>query len=93
MGRLCLLIHDRAIPFYGEVHHNGEPFEIALLDEGSLMITNLKVKVNGRFFDFKTTYNAKRNYPLYIVDGYDEYEVFNESGDFCQEFIEFIKTL
>lgn len=94
LGRLVLLIHDRKIPFIGEVIHDGEPFIIALNDEGSLIVTNVTIKVNKSAFTFKTTYNAKSNYPFYLeTNDYSEVLVFDESGEFTEEFIEFVKTI
>lgn len=92
MGRLCLLIHDRMIPFVGRVDHDGSPFVIGLIDDGSLTVTNVKVKVNGKYYRFKTTYNSKSNYPFFLeTEDYEDILVFNESGDFDHEFIEFCK--
>ena len=94
LGRLVLLIHDRKIPFIGEVIHDGEPFIIALNDEGSLIVTNVTIKVNKSAFTFKTTYNAKNNYPFYLeTKDYSEVLVFDEGGEFTEEFIEFVKTI
>lgn len=94
LGRLVLLIHDRKIPFIGEVIHDGEPFIIALNDEGSLIVTNVTIKVNKSAFTFKTTYNAKSNYPFYLeTKDYSEVLVFDEGGEFTEEFIEFVKTI
>ena len=73
--------------------YTGNPFRIALMDEGSLCIMNLDIYINDKYFRFKTTYNSKSNYPLLCVDGYNEYPVFNDDGTFDQEFIDFTKTL
>lgn len=47
VGRLCLLIHDRTAPESLAFEENGEPFRVALLDEGSLTIANLVISVHG----------------------------------------------
>ncbi len=94
LGRLVLLIHDRKIPFVGKVIHDGEPFKIGLSECGSLIVTNVQILVNNQAFAFKTTYNAKSNYPFYLeTNDYSEILVFDESGEFSEEFIEFVKTI
>jgi hypothetical protein len=93
MGQLCLLIHDRLTPVEMSFNEPEEPFEIALMDEGALTITNLHVKIKGKVFLFKTTYNSKSNYPLYLEYDYCDYPVFTEKGDFDEEFIEFCKIV
>lgn len=94
MGRLILLMLDNQTPApmeYDERH--GEPFNVVLLDEGSLTITNLSVSIHKQIFLFKTTYNNKSNYPLYVEHDYCDYLVFDEQGNFDSEFIEFCKTI
>lgn len=94
IGQLCLLIHDREnTPTEMSFEHNGEPFEIELLPEGSLTITNIKITIKEIECIFKTTYNSKSNYPLIVAHGYDEYPVFNDLGQFDEEFIEFCNNL
>lgn len=94
MGRLCLLILDQLTPVEMTNSDNGEPFKIGLLEEGALTITNLHIKIKGKHFLFKTTYNSKSNYPLYLqTDKYDDYLVFDESGNFEEDFISFCKSL
>jgi len=95
MGRLCLLIHDQLTPVDMSASLEGEQFEIGMLLDGSLTIKNLHVNVMGEKFTFKTTYNSKRNYPLMIeYQGSEgEYLVFDESGQFSTEFIEFCNNI
>lgn len=93
IGQLVLKIHDRQTPCLMGVIETGEPFKIGLNDEGSLRITNLDILINKKKYIFKTTYNSKSNYPLFVEHDYCDHKVFNESGDFDQEFIEFVKTL
>lgn len=94
IGRMSLLIHDRMIPFDGIVKHNDKPFKIKLTDAGNLYIQNVKVYANGKFLDLQTTYNSKSNYPLYLVtEDYCEILVFNEAGEFEEEFINYVKQL
>ena len=94
IGRLCLLIHDNEnMPFCAKLHHNGEPFDIILLEEGALTISNLKIEINGNFITFQTTYNSKRTYPLEAALGYERSPVFDDNGEFDEEFIEFLATI
>lgn len=93
MGRLVLLIQDRFIPLQMSCVDNGEPFKIALMDEGSLTITNITITVKGRTLLFKTTYNAKSNYPLYVEHDNCDYRVFDETGEFDMEFINFCRDI
>lgn len=86
IGRLVLLVHDNLAPEGIEYEEHGQPFEIALLDEGSLTIANLQLTIKGRPVTFKTTYNSKDNYPLYAEYDYVDYGVFEEDGSFSQEF-------
>mgnify|MGYP001596767171 CR=1 FL=1 len=93
MGRLCLMIHDRVCPCEMRFTDNGSPFKTALLDEGALTIWNLRIYIKGHLFRFKTTYNSKAIYPLYVEHEYVDYLVFNEQGEFDKEFIDFTKNL
>ncbi len=94
IGLLCLKIHDRQTPVQMGIIETGKAFSIGLNEEGSLTITNLDILIKGQKFIFKTTYNSKSNFPLF-VETYDcaEYTVFNEVGEFDQEFIDFCKTI
>ena len=93
MGRLCLLILDNQTPVQMESKDTGEPFKIALLDEGVLTITNVEILINDKPYQFQTTYNCKSNYPLFLVHDYCEYQVFNDDGTLNDEFINFCKDL
>lgn len=89
IGRLCLLIHDNMIPFSMSVEENDEPFEIGLLEDGHLTITNLNIFIMEQLTTFKTVYNSKLSYPLIASYGYDECVVFDNDGQFTEEFIKF----
>ena len=94
IGHLCLLIHNgETLPVEMNFEHNGEPFEIALLNDGSLTISNVRITIKNVECVFKTTYNSKSNYPLTVALVYDEYPVFNDQGQFDEEFIEFCNSL
>lgn len=97
MGQLSLKVLDCQTPCKMFVKDYGTPYKIALMDDGFLIVTNVRVKiqVKNKFYYtlFRTTYNSKANYPMVCTYENCDYRVFNESGDFDQEFIEFIKTL
>lgn len=93
MGQLCLMIHENRIPVEMTADHDGSPFQISLLFDGSLTVTNVHVSIKGTRCTFKTTYNSKSNYPMFVALGYDEYPVFNDKGEFDEEFIEFCNNL
>ena len=95
IGRLCLLIHDNTTPcpMAFVQSEDGEPFNIGLSEEGSLFVTNIHISIKGKIFPFKTTYNSKANYPLYLEYEYCDYLVFDEQGNWDAEFIAFCETV
>ncbi len=96
MGRLTLLELDRMLPCKMIiVHDDSKPFDIQLMEEGSLYIRNIEVfiKEEPAAFIFKTTLNSKANYPMFVEHKSCDYRVFNEAGEFDEEFLEFVKTL
>lgn len=97
MGRLCLLIEDNMTPIdmtIDEYATDGEEgFKIGLADDGALSIANLVITIKGAPYLFKTTYNSKDNFPFFVEHNYCEYRVFDEKGDWDNEFINFIQTL
>lgn len=98
MGQLALKIHDETTPvpmeMREEINHEGSAFRIALLDEGALMIVNLWVRIKSKSYQFKTTYNSKAPYPLFMMyENYNEVEVFDDKGEWHPDFIEFCKQV
>ena len=94
IGRLCLLIHnDNNMPINIRFEHDGDPFKIQMLKDGSLTITNIEFLVNNISCIFKTTYNNKSNYPLFMEYDNVEYLVFDENGEFEDEFIEICNNI
>lgn len=94
MGLVCLKILDNQTPClmsHNEIEEGG--FEIELLEEGSLFISNLRIAIKGKNFLFKTTYNSKSNYPLFLEYDSCDYQVFDESGDWDSEFIKFCESV
>lgn len=93
IGQLCLHIHDGLTPVKMSIEETGEPFEIGLLEDGFLCILNLNISIKDKVFTFKTTYNSKSNYPLYVEHDYCDYDVFDEKGKFTQTFIDFCNSI
>jgi hypothetical protein len=93
VGRLVLLIHDGNNPSNVKFVHDGEPFEIGLMDEGYLSINNITFTINGKQIEIVSQYNATNNYTLIAYYDYCEYVVFDEEGNYTTEFIEFCNTL
>ncbi len=93
IGHLCLKIHDGIVPCKMSFQENGNPFVIELMDEGSLRITNLEIAIKKKVFRFKTTYNSKANYPLYVEHDNCDIPVLDENGVWDTEFLEFCKSL
>jgi|SRR5580692_2783231 hypothetical protein len=93
IGQLALSIHD-GFPLKGmTMYHEGDPFDITLLDDGYLAVRNIDFAIGETQLVFKSQYNSKANYPLYCEHDYCEYLVFDEQGKFTQEFITFFNDL
>jgi len=97
IGQVVLKIHDRQTPIRMGVIETGERFKIELLDEGYLFISNLDITILGEKYLFKTTYNSKSNYPLFVEiqedNGPVDIQVFDENGNFDEEFINYFTYL
>lgn len=95
LGQLSLKILDCQLPegIKVEIEETGEPFRVALTDDGLLTVVNYPIKVNDCPVIMGTTYNSKSNYQLKCVVDYVEYEVFDDAGEFTEEFKEFASQL
>lgn len=93
MGQLALKILDAQTPCNIRIEEEGEPFRIELSEEGSLFVANYNVFVKDVLCTFKTTYNSKSNWPLLCEHDYNEYRVFDDSGNWDDEFLNFCNTL
>lgn len=92
IGKLCLLILDGLVPVKMSYEENGEPFQIGMTGDGYLTVTNLEIYVKNKPYRFKTNYNSKSNYTLFLEHEDNDYRVFDEDGNFDTEFLEFCKT-
>lgn len=94
MGVLALKILDCQTPCEIKINdENGEPFNVALMECGHLTVINYPVTVKGIECTFKTTYNSKSNFPFYCEHDYCDYLVFDENGNFDDEFLNFVNEL
>lgn len=94
MGHLVLKILDRKTPVEMTNSENGKAFKVVQFEEdGGLAIANLDIKIKGKSFIFKTVYNSKHNYPLLLYYEWCEYPVFDDKGEFTDEFIEFCNNV
>lgn len=91
IGHLVLKIHDHMAPNGLRFEHDGEPFEIALIDDGHLTVTNIVFAIGDTFLLFKTAYNSKAPYPLLCEHDNIEWNVFLDSGEFDQAFVKLIE--
>lgn len=94
-GQLSLKMLDNQVPegVNISIEESGEPFDICLSSEGGLYIANYETTINNVPVIFVTTYNSKSAYPFFCQYDYCDYEVFNEDGEFTEEFINFSLTL
>jgi hypothetical protein len=93
MGQLALKILDCQTPCEITIEDCGDAFNIELSDEGSLFVSNYPVSIKGIIYMFKTTYNSKSPFPFYCEHNYIDYAVFDEVGNFHQDFIDFVNSL
>ena len=86
IGRLALLLHKEQGPPGLKIEESGERFNIGLIDEGSLTITNWNFTIGEYDLLFKTTYNSKERFPLHCQFHNIEYPVFDQDGSLTKEF-------
>ena len=89
MGHLSVKIIDNFLPENIKIfiEECGDEFKIRQLDSGELWVSNYDTTVNSVPVRFCSAYNSKSNFPLFCEDG-DEYVlVFDEDGNFTEEFI------
>ena len=95
MGMLTLKVLDTMMPkgIKISIDETGDAFEIVLSDDGYLFVANYATTVNDHVVTFKTSYNDKGATPFYCEHAYNEVEVFDDKGEFSQEFIEYFQNL
>lgn len=93
IGKLVLSIHDGLGINNMTFEHEGDPFIIGLHDEGYLSVTNIRFEMNGQRMFFQSQYNSKNQYPLFCRYDYCDYLVFEETGEYSEEFKQLCETL
>ena len=93
LGLLSLKILDCQLPegIGIEIEGEGQPFNIVLLKDGSLVVDNYPILLNGMYVKFKTTYNSKSNYPFFAEHKNCDIPVFDDNGEFDEEFINYFR--
>lgn len=95
MGQLSLKILDGMLPegIKIEIDECGQPFEIHQTNDGRLYLNDYDVTINDTYVSLSTTYNSKDNYPLICFHDDVETTVFDDNGDFTQDFINFCNNI
>lgn len=94
IGRPCLLIHDGMNLGCMSFEHDGESFEIWLMEKESyLIVDNIQFMCGDTLVAFVTEYNSKSEYPLYAYHDYCEYLVFDSAGNYTEDFKDFCNSL
>lgn len=97
IGHLIIMIQENREPASCKMSYSDllipDRFDVALLPEGSLVIQNLGIAVNRKPYIFKTTYNSKANFPLFVQHKDADYRVFDEEGKWDSEFHEFLNLI
>lgn len=93
IGRLVLLIHDNLAPQFLTFDYDGEPFIIGLTYCGHLKVKNINFSYDNFELEFKTVYNSKADYPFYCDYDNCEYLVFDENGNFDEEFLNLLEEI
>ena len=95
LGRLSLLIHEEKAPKGLFMHANNGDHRFVMHNTGMLSIKwpTLSIMMNGVTLTFGIYANNRTPYPLELVYGDDEVRVFDDEGNFEDEFLEFLKTI
>jgi hypothetical protein len=89
IGQLTLLAHDKNldIDFVCDEYDLYDGFCINQNeDDGSLYVKNYNLLIKGENYHICNPYNSRANYPLLISLGDEEINVFDELGNFSEEF-------
>lgn len=89
MGQLALKILDHTLPegMNIKIRESGKPFNIEQFPgDGSLFVSNYQPTINGLQVPFYTKYNSMKAYPMYAMYDEEEYLVFDNNGNFTDEF-------
>jgi hypothetical protein len=76
-----------------DIDECGEAFEIGLTNDGRLFLSNYETTINDIYVSLSTTYNSKEAFPLICFHDDIETTVFDNDGNFTEEFINFCKNI
>lgn len=92
VGRLSLLITNGESPEGLEMDEESDGFDVRQNDDGDIFINNIEIRIHGVPHFFGTPMNSRKNYPLFCqTEDWDVYEVFDTSGNFKQEFLDYVE--
>lgn len=97
MGRFWLLVQDELLPYKVNLDHNtinNKGFHI--IQDGSdasIFIGNITVEVEGVNIFLYANYNNKSNYPFFAMLEEECYRVFDEDGNFTEDFLKMCEIL
>lgn len=87
MGQFSLNILDGKGILGLRIKETGEAFEILQdYSDGSLFVSNYSVTFKDKQLLLKCSLNSRSQYPLYCEFNDETCEVFNNKGDFTEEF-------
>lgn len=91
IGRLALLVHEgKALGI--RLEYNGGPFVIIQNpSDGHIMVDNINFYYNDELILFSNKLNSKDAYPLEVKE--ESIEVFDDNGNFTEDFIDYLGTL
>jgi len=99
MGLLSLKILDNQTPCEMNIEviepteGEDEGFIIAQTQCGNLTVYNYIFTIKETVVILQSPVNSKENYPMVASYEYCEYTLFNDDGDFTEEFKQFCKTI
>lgn len=80
--------HDRPDGIEISIEENGERFLIEKDESsGDIYVANYGTSVNGKAVRFATNLNSKSNFPLYCEYEDTPYGIFDDNGNWDEEFI------
>lgn len=97
LGQLSLKILDGEVPrecnLRMEEDTDGQPYNIQMNEGGYLYVANRTFYCGQLILFLCTPYNSRKNYPLILLNNYEEIQVFTEDGEFTKKFSKVIENL
>lgn len=92
LGRVCLLIHDGQAGDLRVLDEHGGRFMIEQdQSDGSFYVANWHFFIRKMQIRLSSALNSKEPFPLYATIDGEEVAVFDDSGDFTEEFWRYIE--